>query len=78
MRKWGGRGAIMIFTGKYGNLYIKILFVLVGWHVGWFVRLSRANGKAEGSGRFICRKNHPSQGINLAGVISGSGHIQGA
>ena len=26
----------------------------------------------------LCQKNHPSHGMNLVGVISGSSHIQGA
>ena len=53
------------------------MFLLVSWLVGWFIWLSRANGKADQDGLYICQKNCPGHGMNLAGVISKSSHIQG-
>ena len=50
------------------------MFLLFGWLVCPGFMCQREGG----SGRFICQKNCPGLGMILAGVISGSGHIQGA
>ena len=58
--------------------YILKFNVPVGWLVRGLVCPAFTHQRESGSGRFICQKNRPGHGINLAGVISGSGHIQGA
>ena len=58
------------------------MFLLVGtlvsWLVGWLVCPAFMRQWEGGSGRFLCQKNRPGHGMNLVGVTSGSGHIQGA
>ena len=37
------------------SIYENSMFLLVGWYVGWFVRLLRADGKTDQDGLYVER-----------------------
>ena len=83
VRVSGCSAGISVVLIKYtGNVWLQIKILcscwLVGWLVRWLVCPAFTRHWEGGSGRMICQKNCPGHGINLARIISGSGHMQGA